>query len=486
VLKLLLLATGAGGILLLVGALLVPEAGTMTFLFVLYTNVVAIASQVYHVPEWLGAGVIVLITIPFGVYVVIRGHRLILDAPFAWMLAFLVAALLSTSIARDRGLAFQWLFTYVSEGVVLYLLVINTIRAVPVLRRAIWVLISVGSLLGTLSLYQGVTGSTSQFGGLAQFNIEGYPTAGEREVGPGSAGPVHYGNRAAGPIGDPNRYAQVLIVLLPMALLRIRAERRRALKLLAGLAASLILAGIALSYSRGALLALALLALAMAALRYIRWRDLLVAPVVAIAFAVIAGPRLLQRIDTASAVPDLLQNGGSDPSEADGAIRGRLTEMLAAFAVYRDYPIIGVGPGQFAPIYSVEYMDDRDIAFRALDRSRRAHNLYLELAAETGTLGIVVFLVIVGVVSHRLWRARRFWLRTHPPSADLATSFLLCVMAYLTTALFLHLSYQRYYWLLLALAGATAQILRSPAELRATTAKRLLPRRVRQPAVQAW
>src|SRR2546429_9298197 len=57
-------------------------------------------------------------------------------------------------------------------------------------------------------------------------------------------------------------------------------------------------------------------------------------------------------------------------------------------------------------------------------------------------------------------------------------------MAYLTTALFLHLSYQRYYWLLLALAGATAQILRSPAELRATTAKRLLPRRGRPPPVQ--
>src|SRR2546430_4617945 len=115
----------------------------------------------------------------------------------------------------------------------------------------------------------------------------------------------------------------------------------------------------------------------MAALRYTRWRDLLVAPVVAIAFAVIAGPRLLQRIDTASAVPDLLQNGGSDPSEADGAIRGRLTEMLAAFAVYRDYPIIGVGPRQVAPIYSVEDMDDRDIAVRAPDPTPPPHKLYL-------------------------------------------------------------------------------------------------------------
>ena len=46
VIKLLLLAAGMGGIFLLVGALVVPEAGTLTFLWVLYMNVVAIASQV--------------------------------------------------------------------------------------------------------------------------------------------------------------------------------------------------------------------------------------------------------------------------------------------------------------------------------------------------------------------------------------------------------------------------------------------------------
>ena len=482
--KLLLLATGAGGILLLVGALLVPEAGTLTFLFVLYMNAAAIASQLYHVPQWIGGGVIVLIAIPFGVYVFIRGHRVILDSPFAWMLAFLVASLLSTYISRDPVLALQWIFTYVSEGVLLYLLVINTVRVLPVLRRALWVLITAGAVLGSLSLYQEVTGSYArQFGGLAQRNIEGAEAPGQEASGQDAAVKVRLENRAAGPIGDPNRYAQILIVLLPMALLRFRAEQRRALKLLAGLAALLILGGIVLTYSRGALLALAFLALAMAALRYIRWRDLLVAPAVAIVLALIAGPRMLARMDTITTVPGLLENSGSGPVEADGAIRGRLTEMLAAYKVFRDYPILGVGPGLYARLYSVDYMDN---TFKAIGGVRRAHDLYVEWAAETGTLGIIVFLVIVGVVSHRLWRARRFWLRTHPPSADLATSFLLCLMAYLTTALFLHLSYQRYYWLLLALAGATAQILRSPAELRATTAKRLLPRRVRQPAVQTW
>ena len=43
----------------------------------------------------------------------------------------------------------------------------------------------------------------------------------------------------------------------------------------------------------------------------------------------------------------------------------------------------------------------------------------------------------------------------------MATGFLLALTAYLTTGLFLHLSYARYYWLILALAGATAVVIRA-------------------------
>ncbi|MEK7727844.1 MAG: hypothetical protein AAB354_05480, partial [candidate division KSB1 bacterium] len=42
--------------------------------------------------------------------------------------------------------------------------------------------------------------------------------------------------------------------------------------------------------------------------------------------------------------------------------------------------------------------------------------------------------------------------------------FGLSLVCYLGTALFLHLSYQRYYWFLLALAGAALQILNKAME----------------------
>mgnify|MGYP006176969325 CR=1 FL=1 len=47
------------------------------------------------------------------------------------------------------------------------------------------------------------------------------------------------------------------------------------------------------------------------------------------------------------------------------------------------------------------------------------------------------------------------WLNRRPELADLATGFILALGAYLGTGVFLHLSYERYYWILIALAAAT-------------------------------
>jgi O-antigen ligase len=80
------------------------------------------------------------------------------------------------------------------------------------------------------------------------------------------------------------------------------------------------------------------------------------------------------------------------------------------------------------------------------------------MAAETGIVGLTVFLSIVGWLLCRLWQARRTWSRGRPDLANLAMTFTFSIVAYLGTAVFLQLSYERYYWLLLALASAGLQI----------------------------
>jgi O-antigen ligase len=134
--------------------------------------------------------------------------------------------------------------------------------------------------------------------------------------------------------------------------------------------------------------------------------------------------------------------------------------MLAAFHVFLDYPLLGVGPGHYSPYYSVEYMSNPEIAFRNITTTRRAHSLYFELAAETGVIGLAFFLGMVFHVLRALWGLRRRLMQTRSDLANLATGFFLGLLMYYTTALFLHLSFQRYYWLFFGVAAAAIQLLR--------------------------
>ena len=59
--------------------------------------------------------------------------------------------------------------TYLTEGLILYLLVSNAVRSTRTLNRVVWILIIAGSLLGAISIYQELTHTyTNNYGGLAQ------------------------------------------------------------------------------------------------------------------------------------------------------------------------------------------------------------------------------------------------------------------------------------------------------------------------------
>ena len=55
----------------------------------------------------------------------------------------------------------------------------------------------------------------------------------------------------------------------------------------------------------------------------------------------------------------------------------------------------------------------------------------------------------------------------------LATALLLALSAYLLTGMFLSLAYERYFWLLLGLAGAASFVLRPADSAREVTARRV-------------
>jgi len=76
-------------------------------------------------------------------------------------------------------------------------------------------------------------------------------------------------------------------------------------------------------------------------------------------------------------------------------------------------------------------------------------------------LGLAGFSVLVGGLMWKLWRGRRRWLGRDLERADLAAALTLSLFAYLATGFFLHLSYQRYFWLLVALGSAALHVVTS-------------------------
>jgi len=242
-------------------------------------------------------------------------------------------------------------------------------------------------------------------------------------------------------------------VLIPFGMLLAWTSRRNSLRILAAVATALITAGVVLTFSRGAALGFATTILLMTVLGYIKPSQL-AAVVIGVAVLFTLQPTYLERIMTIEAIGTATDNVGAALAE-DDSFRKRANETIAAVLVFADHPLLGVGRGLF-PSYYGDYADAVGL-INDLE-ARQAHNLYAGMAAETGLPGLIFFLGIFGSTLVALAGVRRRCATVAPEVAVMATAFLLAVVAYLTTGFFLHLAYERYLWILLALAASAVYI----------------------------
>ena len=260
--------------------------------------------------------------------------------------------------------------------------------------------------------------------------------------------------RLAGPIGEKNRYAQIMLMLIPLAVLQFTAERSRWLKVAALGCAALAAIATALTFSRGAALAAGIIVIAMVALRYIRVSHL-VAAAALIAVVLIAVPAYGTRLTSLADLGALLSD---EPAahETDNSLLSRATENLTALRVFADHPILGVGSGPVSRL--LPRLRRRDRGERPGGRPRGAQPLPRDRCGDRHPRPD-------GLPR----RGRRHagparprsgtGVAPRPDLAAMAAGFMLALVAYLASGLFLHLSYARYFWLVLALGGAAASVI---------------------------
>ena len=448
---------------LVVGAIYFPHLIAPVVVFVLYTNAAVVAVKFHNAPSIVAALVPAMLLIPFTIYVVIRRQQLMVTGTLPIAVLFILIQACGVAGARYLTESFAALQTSVLEGLLLYVLVTNVVRTRNDAVTALWALLLAGCFMGGLSLFQQVTGTFDrQYGGFAQI-----PGLGFEVVADGVASRQA---RLSGPIGEQNRYAQFMLMLVPLGLSQVWGEASFQRKTIAAVATALCAIGCVLAFSRGAAVGFALMLVLMTVMRQLQIRQLALI-IVSGLLLVLAIPQYAARLTSLGNLFNLAMDQTDAATEVDGAIRGRATEMLAAARVSADYPLLGVGPGMFA-YYSSEYGNEGGL--RALEGAREAHCLYLELSAEHGIPGLICFSAMVGVTLMNLVRMRRSWRARDRRMEYLATGYILALASYLTTGLFLHFSYIRYFWLVLALADATSNVGRMIAEPK--SAKAAAPR----------
>ncbi len=437
-------------VLLTLAILAWPELGTLVVVFVLFTNAAVIAVKFHNVPDLIGASLPALLVFPPAAYLMFRRERLVINPILLPIFLFLGVQVVGAMFSDYKGTALSNVQTFLLEGLGLFFLITNVVRTPATLRRVTWTLLLAGAFIGGLSMYQQATRTyTNNYWGFAQpseavFNSNSDSLSGGVDQW-----------RLAGQIGEKNRYAQVMLMLVPLGMFRVFGERKLVLRILAGGCTGLIAMGAALAFSRGAAVGFVLMLIIMVFMRYIKIYQVLIIAL-GLYLLLLALPQYSQRLTSLEGFSALFSDAGSDAvASSDGATRSRLTEMGAAALVFLDHPVIGVGPGTF-PNYYQQYSEV--IGLRTLNEDRQAHNLYLSIAAETGVAGLACFLTTLYLILRNLARVRKRWMTDDPEIANMATAYMLSIVTYLTTGLFLHFAFIRYFWLIIALGSVVLYV----------------------------
>ena len=357
--------------------------------------------------------------------------------------------LIGSLFSRYPTDSFDAFFSFLLEGLVLFLFVDNLIDDRKKVKKLLWTLAFSGLLMGGAPIIQQLSGNpNSEMSGLSQTDSE-FKADNER-----SPSASYRQKRFSGTIGEQNRYAQFMVILLPICISVLVLSKSRLQRWVA--AASVLCAGLgfALAFSRGAAVGLMFAVIigswaGYLSIRQIRWL------VLVSILILLALPQYWTRL---ASISRLLDTRAAASNSSDGAIRGRLTEMGAAALVFRDHMMIGVGPGVFRE-YSKDY--GQRIGIRSLKGRRQAHCMPLDIAAENGLLGLLAFSSMLWILLRDLNRGFRLGTTRGDPEAEHACGAIsLSLILFLTTSLFLHMSYIRYFWFLMAIGSSVARVYR--------------------------
>lgn len=185
--------------------------------------------------------------------------------------------------------------------------------------------------------------------------------------------------RATGPLEDPNDLAYVLVAALPLVVTVGRSGRWWGLVRIG--CVGILALGAAATFSRGGAVAAAVAVIWLLARGAMSMRTLILAGsavvITAAATAAVAASTLVAAL-------------GEKQYIAGSNVDSRMIRWQAAARMLAENPVLGVGPGGFRE----EYVAASGLAEIA-EQTPVTHNMYLEVAAELGGLGLLLFIAVI-------------------------------------------------------------------------------------------
>jgi O-antigen ligase len=253
---------------------------------------------------------------------------------------------------------------------------------------------------------------------------------------------------------DANDFATFAVTAMPIGLYFAHAGRRSMTRIICAIGLVLLTVGLVHSGSRGGFLAV----LAMGAyvvLRYtaiaVRWRVSAFA-VVALVFFVVASGEYWRQMGTIGADTDYNQTEES----------GRRQIWARGIGYMLDNPLLGVGANNFptaegtlSPFAARQQYGGRGVRWNA------AHNSFVQIGAELGIPGLLIFIALLGSAFAALIGSKRQ--RRRNPAfrgrvLELRQGLTASLIGFVVGAVFLSLAYSEMLYTLLAFAASMAKI----------------------------
>jgi putative inorganic carbon (hco3(-)) transporter len=334
-----------------------------------------------------------------------RPLRVIKAPPMLWAFLFVLSLGLSVYASPDIYGTLTALLTYV-QLLMIFFLIIDFVRGEREIKYLLLVLVLSGVVNAGFAIYQ--------------YNFENV-------------------ERIGGTLGNANRFGIIQLALLCLSVPFLGSMSARGLVPAMLLALGAIAYSILLSFSRGAFVAaVAVLLYGLLFLWPGRVRPKVVFVAVIIAGLALAPEGFYDRMETLSAAL-------SGKRLHEGSIPTRLLLFRAGIQMGLDHVVTGVGLGRFGD-YVPSYANLHTV------HASSAHNMYVSIFAEAGSVGLIAFLgfLATSLMAARGWR-RSGWSGTRFEMA-FVNSVELGYVALLIGGLFATLEYSKVLWILLALA----------------------------------